>query len=305
MKFFQAKKRYIIKNIHYLKSNIALLYIIPVLAAVFGTLFYPFLSSIIMSFTNRLFQHTDYAYIGLNNYIELFHDPVFRLSFFHSIKLTLIVVAGDLALGLPIALLLNHGGRYISFFRVILFIPWLVPSTVTATIFKWIFHSYYGYLNYYLLKLGIISSPVKIMSDTRLVWWALSASIIWSSFSFVTFVLSAALKNINFDIYSAAKMDGANTVQIFRYITLPSIRPSLLTVIILEIIWEMSDYEMVKLLTNGGPGKNTYTLSMYMYDEAFYAKRLGYSGAIGVISFISIFVFTMLYFKIVQQESGV
>lgn len=291
-----------VSNLFYKWNKSGLLYLIPVAVAVFGTLFYPFLSSVVMSFTNKLFQRPDYHYIGLSNYLELFHDPVFRLAFCNSLKLTTIVVIGDFLLGFPIALLLNHGGKYTSFFRVILFIPWLVPSTVTATIFKWIFNSYSGYFNYYMLKFGLIDHSLEILSDPKKVWWALSIAIIWGSFPFVTFVLSAALKSINQELYSAARIDGASSFQLFRYITLPGIRSSVITIIIMEIIWKMSDYDMVKLMTGGGPGKTTYTLSLYMYDQAFYAKRLGYSGAIGVVFFIAVFLFTMLYLKVMQRK---
>lgn len=290
-------------KVHFCRKS-GLLYLIPVAIAVFGTLFYPFLSSIVMSFTNKIFQHQDYRYIGLSNYLELFCDPVFWLAFRNSMKLTLLVIIGDLLLGFPIALLLNHGGKYTSFFRVILFIPWLVPSTVTATIFKWIFNSYSGYFNYFLLKIGVIHKPLDILSNPKKVWWALAITIIWGSFPFVTFVLSAALKSINQELYSVAKLDGASSFQLFRYITLPCIRSSIITIIVMEVIWEMSDYDMVKLMTNGGPGKTTYTLSLFMYDQAFYAKRIGYSGAIGVIFFIAVFLFTIWYLNTTQQKES-
>jgi len=279
------------------------LFVVPVALVIFGTLLYPICSSIVMSFTNKIFQFHNYSFVGFQNYVDAFADPLFWLALKNSLKLALIVVTGDLIIGFPIAILLNQDYAYNKFFRVILFIPWLIPSTVTATIFRWIFNSYYGFFNYYVLKIGIANEPIEILGDEKLVWVALSASIIWGSFPFVTLVLAASLKSINHNLYEAAKLDGANGFQMFRWITIPSIRSSLVTIVILELIWEISDYDMVKLMTNGGPYRSTYTLSLYIFNKAFEEKSIGYAGAVGMIFFFIIFSLTMIFMKVAQERN--
>jgi ABC-type sugar transport system permease subunit len=201
-----------------------------------------------------------------------------------------------------LALLMNEDFRFRNLFRGMLFIPWLLPSMVVTLVFRWLYNDFYGYLNYILVKLHVIAQPVNILADQQLVWIGILIPIIWCSYPFAMLVFQAALHSIDKRLYEAARIDGANRVRSFFAVTLPAIRPTLIVAVILLVIWTFASFDLVYLMTRGGPGDATLTLSLYIYKKAFEAKALGYASALGIIMFLVLFAFTMLYFIIVREK---
>jgi multiple sugar transport system permease protein len=259
-------------------------------------------SSIAMSFTDKLFTYSKTHFIGLQNYLHFPHDKMFWLALLHSIKLTAIGVAGVLVLGLGLALLLNNNARHIKFFRGLLFLPWVLPSMVVTLTFRWIYNDLYGYANYILTKYEIIQHPVNLLAETQYVWVGIMIPIIWCFYPFAMVYFLAALQSIDKNLYEVAQLDGATKWQMFWSITMPLLKPTLIVITILETIWIFCNFDLVYLLTRGGPGDSTLTLSLYIYKTAFEALDMGYASAISVIMFIMLLAFTILYFLVIGRN---
>lgn len=279
-------------------------YMAPALLAILTIMVFPLVKGISIGFTDRLFTCDEYSFIGLKNYADMIKDTLFWYSLYNSIKLTTLTVAGTMVVGLGLALLLNSKKKIITFFRGILFIPWVLPSMVIALTFRWLYNDFYGYLNYILVRYHIISQSINILADTKLAWIGILIPMIWCSYPFVMMVFLASLQSIDKNLYEAAKIDGANGFQLFRYITIPALKPTFFIVTILQIIWEFSSFDLVYLLTKGGPGDSTLTLSLYIYRKAFGFKTVGYASALATVMFIILFVFTMIYFWVLRRNDS-
>ena len=288
-----------------IKLNVtAFFFMAPALLAILSIMVYPLIRGISIGFTDRLFTYDKYSFVGFKNYVDMTKDPLFWSSLYNSIKLTTLTVIGTMGLGLALALLLNSDEKYIAFFRGILFIPWVLPSMVIASTFRWIYNDFYGYINYILVKYKIIPYSVNILADTKLAWIGILIPIIWCSYPFVMMVFLASLQSIDKSFYEAAQIDGANRWQLFRYITIPALKPTFIIVAILQIIWEFSAFDLVYLLTKGGPGDATLTLSLYIYRKAFGFKTVGYASALATVMFIILFSFTMIYFWVLRRNDN-
>lgn len=263
---------------------------------------YPMGSSMAMSFTDKMFTYNKVHFIGLQNYLCFLNDKLFWLALLHSIRLTAIGVAGVLGLGLGLALLLNNNAKHIKYFRGLLFLPWVMPSMVVTLTFRWIYNDLYGYANYILTKYDIIQHPVNLLAETQYVWVGIMIPIIWYFYPFAMVYFLAALQAIDKNLYEVARLDGATKWQMFWYITMPLLKPALTVIIILETIWIFGNFDLVYLLTRGGPGDSTLTLSLYIYKTAFEALDMGYASAISVIMFIMLLAFTILYFWVVGRN---
>jgi multiple sugar transport system permease protein len=279
-----------------------ILFVAPLVLCVVSVLIYPFCNSIILSFTNKMFTYERYQFIGVDNYVKLFQDDLFVLSLLHSFKFTVFGVLGALALGLLLALLLNKNTKYMAFFRGLLFLPWTLPSIVVVLTFRWLYNDFYGYLNYILLKYHVIDGPFNILADSKTAWIGVLIPLVWCYYPFVMVFLLAALQSIDRNLYQVAELDGATKWDMFWHITLPSLKPSIIVVAILEAIWMFCSFDLVYLLTNGGPGYETLTLSLYIYQKAFAAKNMAYGAALSLIMFIFLIIFTFLYFRVVGSK---
>ncbi|MFA5385145.1 MAG: sugar ABC transporter permease [Eubacteriales bacterium] len=278
-----------------------LLFLLPAFTAIIFVMAYPLIKGMDISFTNRLLTYDKYSYIGIQNFLAMFSDKFFWYSLGNSIKLTFLAVAGTLLLGFGLAVLLNHQFVFRDIFRGALFIPWVMPSMVTALMFRWLYNDFYGYVNYMLTKYHLIAQPVNLLADPQLAWTGVLLPIIWCNYPFVMLVFLAALQSIDKNLYEAAHIDGANRLQAFWFITFPGLIPAFVIVIILEIIWTFASFDLVFLLTRGGPADSTLTLSLYIYKQAFEAKLLGYASALGAALFLILFIVTMMYFSFVRR----
>lgn len=292
------------KSARYQQSKIGILFITPLILCIVSVLIYPLCNSIVLSFTNKMFTYSKYHFIGLDNYVKLFQDELFWLSLFHSFKFTVFGVLGVLVLGLLLALLLNKDTKYMAFFRGLLFLPWTLPSIVVVLTFRWLYNDFYGYINYILLKIHLIDVRFNILADSKTAWIGILIPLIWCFYPFVMVFLLAALQSIDKSLYQVAELDGATKWKMFWHITLPSLKPSIIVVAILEAIWMFCSFDLFYLLTNGGPSDETLTLSLYIYKMAFPAKNMAYGTALSVIMFIILIIFTFLYLKLVGGKQS-
>ncbi len=274
------------------------LFIAPAVFLVIAIMLYPLAYGIGISFTDKELMSRSVSYVGLQNYIKLFADDVFRTAIGNTLVWTVYVVVGRLGLGFALAMLLHHIPRGGQIFRVLLLIPWAVPSIVVGITFKWLYDPLFGYLNQYLMLLGLVSEPILFLVDRNLVMLSVSIAAIWTGYPFAMLAWLAGLQGVNQELYDVAAVDGANRLQSFVHVTLTSIRPVLILLLLLEGIWVFNNFEMVYILTRGGPAHLTELLSTYSYRSAFSALRASYGAAIATMQFVSVVILSLVYLKL-------
>lgn len=253
---------------------------------------YPLLISIDLSF-----QDVKLPRIGemrkpftLKNYERLLGSAEFWYACWVTIKLVTAVTVGSVILGLSTALLVNQHFRGRTIARIALALPWAVPEIIAVVIFAWIFDSSFGLFSWLLFTLGLTDGLVAWVSTPGAAFWALTITMIWKGFPFVSIMTLAGLQSIPQDYYAAAKVDGASVWQRFYWVTIPCIMPLLGVTLVLVMLWVFRDFSIIKVLTEGGPLKTTQTLSIMTYEQAFGFFKFGYASAIGVITLIICFI---------------
>lgn len=228
------------------------------------------------------------------NYEKLFTSPEFWMSCWVTLKLVIVVTIGSLFIGVSTALMVNNKFRGRKIARLAMALPWAVPEVIAVVIFAWIFDSSFGLMSWLFIKLGFTSEMITWVSTPGAAFWALSITMIWKGFPFVSIMTLAGLQSIPSDYYAAAKVDGAGVWQRFRWITIPMLRPVLGVTLILVVLWVFRDFSIIKVLTGGGPLKTTQTLSIMTYDQAFSFFKFGYASAVGVVTLIFCVIAAML-----------
>jgi multiple sugar transport system permease protein len=282
--------------------HVALAFLAPALIALAAVLAYPILASIWLSLTDASLSagQLDTPFIGLANYLQLFSDKAVANALFNTIYFTIVEVTAVTTLGLLVALLLNHPmGRW-SGYRVMLLLPWAIAPVANAVLWKWIYHSNYGILNAILLQFGIIDSNVTWLGDP---FGALNMILlvdIWKSTPFIAILLLAALQNIPSSLYRAARMDGANQWQSFRYVTLPSLKTAIAIAVILQTIWALRVFDLIFVLTKGGPADGTVVMNFLAYRVTFNFLQFGYGAAIANVIFITSLILAIVYVRLMR-----
>lgn len=236
------------------------------------------------------------TYVGLKNYDKVLHSS----GFFNSLAVTLryasASVIGALLLGLGAALLMNRSMRGKIFVRTMVTLPWAAPPIAVALIFTWMFNPQFGIINAALHKLGIIGKEQHWLDNPSLALPTLVAITIWMTFPLTSLILLAALQSVPRDLYDAAKVDGATSFRLFRHVTIPLIRPTVYVMTLLLSIWALRRFDVIWVLTQGGPVDKTSTLVVQLYRDSFVYGNLGYGAAIGTLGFVLSVVCTAIYF---------
>ena len=273
----------------------------PALLALVALVVYPLLYGVYISFFKTNLANK-WDFVGLKNYISVFSDGVFVKQLGVTLKFTAIVVLAHFIIGIFLAMLLNQSRPGITFFRTILVLPWLMPEVVIALIFKWIMNPLYGLLNYGMQLLGLSEGGVSWLGDTKDAFISVVLVCIWKGYPLVMVNALAALQSVSTDIYEAAKVDGANNIQTFFRIILPSIKPVLATTLILDTVWWFKHYTIVYLMTKGGPGSDTSIVSIEIYKQAFDYFNFGKAASMSVVVFFVCLIISKLYRRFLDNE---
>lgn len=286
------------------KKYIPYILITPVLLVILLLYAYPIIMILIQSFNKVSIVDNNYTFIGLDNFTNFFNDGTFRFTLLLTLKYTVITVTLKLIIGFSMALVLNSETYFNKTLRFLTLIPWTIQQVSVAVIWKWIFDGNYGYLNYILLKLGLIEKNILWLSDPKLA--LISASIVdtWLGISFVSMIFLAALNSIDKSLYESSKIDGANSIQSFRHITIPSIKKVFIITGTLVSIWTFNSFNVIYVLTRGGPMRKTETFVIRIYQEAFEKFNIGSSSAISVIVFLLLLLLTVVYIKLIFNKDG-
>jgi multiple sugar transport system permease protein len=261
--------------------RLAYLFILPLLALVLGLIAYPFLYAIYLSFTEKPVGELA-RFIGLRNYIRLASDRAFQQAVVNSFVFTGFAVALKLLLGLVMALVLHSRIKWSSFWSALLLIPWVTPTVVASLNWLWMYDATLGIINYVLTSLNLISQPVGWLSERSTAMAAVVIANVWRGFPFFGISLLAGLKVISDELYEAAQIDGASVWQRFQAITLPQLRNVIIITTLLSTIWTFNDFQIIWIMTKGGPGNATQIFATLSYEVAFGAQRLGEAVAISI-----------------------
>jgi multiple sugar transport system permease protein len=279
------------------RARFAYFLVMPALVLVLLLNVLPLIQGIIVSLQNQnMIRPNPTAFVGAKHYARaLFGEAEFWATTARTIYWTVGSVAGAYLLSLGLALLLNMEIWGRGLFRALFLIPWVIPDVVTAMLWKWFYSDQFGMANFALMKLGLINSPVLWLSSPAAAMPAVIVVQIWKLYPIMTIVLLASLQGVPKELHEAAKIDGANGLQRFWYITMNFLRPSSMIIILLGCIWTFQSFDIVYLLTGGGPAGATQTLPIMVYVKAFWASELGYAGAIGVLMLVFLLLLGFAY----------
>lgn len=284
---------------------LAYVLIIPSLIIIFGIMFYPILYSLAMSFSKVVFSNRTFIFVGLQNYIKMFSDAYFLNSIWLTVYFTIVTVVGEIILGIGMALVLNQEFRGRGFVRGIMILPWALPSVVNAIMWKWIYDSNYGALNALLSKLHLIDNYKVWLADPASALNLMIYANIWKETPYVVLLVIAALSNIPNELYESAWVDGANSWVSFWKITLPMIRPVVLILAITKTIWAMQTFELVLILTGGGPANGTQLITFFIHKNTFKFQDFGYGSAMAYFLTIVTFILSYMYIKFLSKKGEV
>lgn len=285
------------------KINVStLLFILPVIIVLISLILYPVLVSIGYSITNKHLIRPNLEFVGLSNYISVLTDFSFYNSLFFSIKWTVFSMLGQLLVGTLLALCLDSIKVGKGVYRVLLIIPWAFPAIVIALVWKYLLNGVYGFIPNLLVETGITENIVQFLSNPTLVFPTILFINIWFGAPLIMVNVLAALQTIPQEQYEAAKIDGANNLQSFRYVTIPHISNVVGLLVILRTIWIFTNFDIVYLLTGGGPANTTRTLPIFAYNTGFGTMQLGKAAAISILMMILLVIVSSLFFKFLNKR---
>ena len=260
---------------------------------------YPIIRGILLSFHQTSFGVT--KFVGLAQYRQMWHDPVFWSSVRTTFEFTFIMTAVWITLGLAVAMLMNWSFPGRGFVRAILAIPWAVPDIPVVLTFAIMLDPNFGILNRFAAFIPGVNHHIQWLSAPNLAFIAIIIMVGWKGFPFFALILLSSLQTIPDDLYEAARVDGAGPLRRFRSITLPALRPTLGLLAVLGFIFSFQQFSLIYLSTGGGPGTDTSTLSITIYNQAFEFFNYNYASAIAVVGLLIAVVGTVLYI-VVQRR---
>lgn len=263
------------------ERRLGLSFTLPIFILIFLLMGFPFAYTVYLSLTNKTVGRPA-EFIGLANYISIFKDSTYWRVVRNTGVYTVVCIAAKLVLGMLFALLLNEKFRGRAFTRVAMLLPWAIPGMVAANTWKWMYNDQYGIINEVLRKLHIISQPIPWLGSMRLALISVMIVNIWRGVPFFLFSILGALQSIDDQLYDAGKIDGANVVQRFFSITLPSVMPVVAISTLLSTIWTFNDFDNIWLITGGGPLNASSVIATYTYEQAFMYNDMARGMAVAV-----------------------
>ena len=259
------------------------LYLSPALVLIGAVMLFPLIIGISYSFQSiALLKPFDTGWVGFDNYVALWSDKKFWIALENTFWWTVGSLSLQFFFGLGLALLLNTSFYGKRLFQALVFLPWAVPTFLSALTWAWLFNPVIGPLPHWLYDLGLLSEPYNILGDPELAIWGPITANVWFGVPFFAITLLAALQSIPGELYEAAEIDGATAWQSFTKITLPFLAPMIAITVMLRTIWIANFADMIYVMTGGGPANSTQILSSYVFTTAFRKLDFGYASAIAV-----------------------
>ncbi|WP_193721587.1 carbohydrate ABC transporter permease [Georgenia subflava] len=280
---------------------VGLAFVLPGVVAVVGLLIYPLLSSAYFAVTNKNLLRPSHEIVWMENFRDLLTSEAFWSAFRTSIWWTAGSIVGQLVLGFLLALALDRVRRFSGLYRVLLIIPWAFPAIIIAFSWKWILNDVYGFLPNLLTAVGLTESNVSVLANPSTVVWAVLGINIWFGAPLFMVNILSALKTIPREQYEAATMDGASELQKFRFITFRNIRNVIGLLVILRTIWVFNNFDLLFLITGGGPGDMTTTLPIFAYRTGWGLHQLGMASAVTILLLVFLLLLARVAFTVLNR----
>ena len=279
-------------------------YISPTVLLIFVLMVIPIAMVVSYSFQDNVIVQRNPVFTGLANYAEVLTDPVFLTAIKNTFIFITVSTIAHLVLGLAFAMMLNTGllsGLTKAIFRVVYILPWLFTIAVVAVIWRLLLDPF-GVVNYILTTIGVLQTEVNWLADPNTALWALTFINIWSGYPFFMISLLAGLQGISSDLYEAAAVDGANGVQRFFNVTIPQLKPVLISMAVLDLIWTSQQFALIWMTTGGGPLNVTEMLSTYTYKQAFSSYEFATASASAVIVLLLTMIMAFFYVRQLRER---
>jgi N,N'-diacetylchitobiose transport system permease protein len=258
---------------------------------------------IFTSFTNynqRTLFTGAYRSVGLDQYATLLGDPAFWQSLLRTVLFTAAMVAGSVLIGMGVSHLLTRLGRFWRYaVTLVLIVAWAMPNVASSLVWNWLVQPGYGVLNWLLDQVGVFGDTTDLnwAQDPALAYVSIWLLIVWQAVPFIALTLNAAETQVPAEYQESARLDGAREFAVYRMITLPFLRPTLLLITILSVIWDYNVFNQIWLVSRGGPGDATSTLGVFTYKTAFIGFRIGQGAAISVVTTLLLLGLTAVYIR--------
>ena len=282
-------------------------FVVPVWAYVLCFYVYPLVSNVKMGFQNYTvssFYTGSAPFVGLANYTAVFRDPQFVPTVVNTVLFTIGSLAFQFSIGLALAMFFRRVFPLNGVLRSLLLVPWLLPLVVSGTVWRWMMDYDSGVINQTLLHLHLISQPIPWLVSTNMSLVAVIVVNIWVGIPFNMVILYGGLQALPEQVFEAAAIDGASAWQRFTRITLPMLRPVILVVLTLGLIYTVKVFDVIMLVTQGGPANSSQTLTTYAYDLSFNQLLFGQGAAVGNILILIAVVFAGIYLRAVRDQDG-
>ena len=306
--FYAIGGEYILRKIRkfFQYDTIGMLFVFPAFLYMLVFVGYPIVRNIILSLqdvTMVNLVHGMKKFVGFQNYIELFKDSVFRTSLINTLVFTVRCLVMQFIIGFALAIFFNKRFAISKPLRGILLVPWMIPITVTALIFKLLFATDIGVLNYILKSLHLVSENIEWLTTPQTAMFALICANVWIGIPFNMILISTGLTTIPKDLYESASIDGATGLQVFFKITLPLLRPTIESVLILGFIYTFKVYDLVYVMTSGGPVNSTHMLSTYSYKLSFEIFQYSKGSAVANVLLVILMIVGVFYLRATKEEN--
>lgn len=258
----------------------------------------PIITTVIQSFSEVNLLTNTQEFIGLANYSRTFSNSGFFDTLRITVLYTVVTVVFKMVFGFVYAYFLSTDIYLKKPLRFLMLLPWAIPQVAVGTLWNWMLDGQYGYVNYYLMKLGILSEPISFLAEPVSAFLSVAFVDAWVGIPLIALTLISGFEAIPKSLYEAAKIDGANALQQFRDVTLPGIKNVFISLLTLVTIWTFNSFNIIWVLTQGGPMRATETLMIRIYREAFSNFELGISSTLTIVAVSILTVLTLVYMRI-------
>jgi len=280
-------------------------YVYPAVLYMLVLVGYPIVYNVLLSFQNVDMTNLtsgEHRFVGLSNYADILSKEIFATSLKNTLVYTVFSIIFQFSIGFALALFFQSKFKFASFLRGLMLVSWMSPIVVTALLFKFMFSTGVGIINYLLLSAGWIDRPMEWLTDPGLAMAAVITANIWIGIPFNMILLAAGLSNLPQDIYESAGIDGANRAQKFLYLTVPLLRPVMMVVMILGFIYTFKVFDLVYVMTGGGPVDATEVLSTLSYRYSFDQFQFSSGATVSNILFLILLLISFLYLKMIRSD---
>ncbi|MBN6191925.1 carbohydrate ABC transporter permease [Microbacterium sp. K35] len=278
----------------------ALLLTAPGLALLAAVVVYPLITALITAFYKQSLVEPGREFVGFQNIVDVLTGEFVQLLV-QTLVFTLGTTIAPFVIGFGLALALNTRIRGAKVLRGLMLIPWLIPGVVVSFLWMWIFNANYGVLNAALETVGLIDSPQAWLANPTTAMIAVIVAKTWQSFPWMMVMLLAGLQTVPIELHEAAEIDGAGTIRRFFSITVPQMSGIIGLVILLEFIWNFQHFDIIYVLTGGGPAGSTQTFATAVYETAFDGFDLGHAGAIGLLWMVLLMALVVVYVRLSEK----